>query len=199
MNKNLLATTGTEEDAHLKWKTISSEYVYKESWFTARKDTCEKPDGTIVNNYYVFEFPEWATAFPITEDGKIILVKQFRQAIGEVCIELPGGCIDDTDATAEDAIRRELLEETGYAFEAVHLLGQISANPSTNSNMMNMFVATNGKKIQEQQLDHNEEIEIMPVTMEELIKLVEEKRFVQSMHLSTIFYAMRYLEKIKYI
>ncbi len=185
-------------DGHLKWKTLSSEYVYKESWFTARKDTCQKTDGTIINNYYVFEFPEWATAFPITEDGKIILVKQYRHAIGKVCIELPGGCIDATDTNAEDAIRRELLEETGYAFESVHFLGQISANPSTNSNLMNMFIAKGGKKIQEQKLDHNEEIEIMPVTMDELITLVEERRFLQSMHLSTIFYAMRYLDKLKY-
>lgn len=197
MSENFSYSTSSD-DEHLKWKTISSEYIYKESWFTARKDTCEKSDGTRVNNYYVFEFPEWATAFPITEEGKIILVKQYRHAIGEVCIELPGGCIDDTDANAEEAIRRELLEETGYSFTDVYYLGQISANPSTNSNLMNMFIATGGKKIQEQQLDHNEEIEILLVTMDELIQLVEERKFLQSMHMSTIFYAMRHLEKIKY-
>jgi ADP-ribose pyrophosphatase len=185
-------------DEDLKWKTISSEYLFKENWFTVRKDTCEKPDGKIVNNYYVFEFPEWATALPVTEEGKIILVKQWRQALGEVCIELPGGCVDATDANFEDAIRRELLEETGYAFETVHNLGKISANPSTNNNLMHMFIATDGKKVAEQKLDPNEQIEILEVSMEELIQLVEEKRFVQSMHLSTIFYALRYLDKIKY-
>jgi len=185
-------------DNNLKWKTISSEYLFKENWFTVRKDTCEKPDGKLVNNYYVFEFPEWATALAITEEGKIIMVKQWRQALGEVCIELPGGCVDATDASFEDAIRRELLEETGYAFEAVHNLGNISANPSTNNNLMHMFIATGGKKVAEQKLDANEQIEILEISMEELIQLVEEKRIVQSMHLSTIFYALRYLEKIKY-
>jgi len=180
----------------LKWKLISSEYLFKETWFTVRKDICEKPDGKIVDPYYVFEFPEWATAFPMTEDGKIIMVKQYRHALGEVCIELPGGCIDATDDTNEDGIRRELLEETGYAFEQVHYLGKISANPSTNSNLMHMFIANGGKKIQEQQLEHNEDIEVMEITMDELQQLIEEKRIVQAMHMTTILYALRYLKSL---
>ena len=94
----------------LTWKKLSSEYLFKESWFTVRKDKCEKPDGKIVDPYYVFEFPEWATAFPITEEGKVILVKQYRHALGEVCIELPGGCVDASDKSTEFAIRREFLD-----------------------------------------------------------------------------------------
>ncbi|MEX6689745.1 NUDIX hydrolase [Danxiaibacter flavus] len=186
-------------DDQLKWKTISSEYLSHEPWFTVRKDVCEKPDGKIVNDYYVFEFPEWVTCFAMTEDGKVILEKQYRHAANEVCIELPGGCVDNTDASLEDAIRREMLEETGYSFETVHYLGKISANPSTNANLMHMFVATGGKLIQEQQLDHNEEIEVFLASVEEVMQLAEEKRILQSMHLSTIFYALRYLDKIKYV
>lgn len=180
------------------WKTLSQEYLFKETWFTVRKDRCKKPDGKIVDPYYVFEFPEWATALPVTEDGKIVLVKQYRHALGEVCIELPGGCIDKADASPEAGIRRELLEETGYVFGEVKYLGDISSNPSTNNNLMHMFIATGGKKIQEQELDHNEEIEIMLVSFDELQQLIEERKFVQSMHLSTLFYALRYLDKIKY-
>ncbi len=184
--------------AFMKWKTIASEYIYNANWFTARKDTCERPDGKIVHDYYVFEFPEWVTALPITAEGKIILVKQYRHAIGEVCIELPGGCVDAEDADHETAIRRELLEETGYTFDLVKHLGDISANPSTNSNLMHMFIATGGKKIREQELDDNEDIEVLEVEMEELIRLVEERQFLQSMHLSTIFYALRQIDKLKY-
>jgi 8-oxo-dGTP pyrophosphatase MutT (NUDIX family) len=119
-------------DDHLKWKTLSSEYLSHETWFTVRKDTCEKSDGTIVNNYYVFEFPQWATAFALTVEGKILMTKQYRHALGEVGIELPGGCVDKTDASFEEGIKRELLEETGYEFNEIKPLGKISANPSTN-------------------------------------------------------------------
>ena len=185
-------------DEHLKWKTLSSEYLSHETWFTVRKDTCERNDGTIVNNYYVFEFPEWATAFALTAEGKILMTKQYRQALGEVCIELPGGCIDKTDASQEEAIRRELLEETGYVFDEVKPLGKISANPSTNTNLMHMFLATGGKKVKEQSLDHNEEIDVFELSFDELMQLVDENKIMQSMHLSTIYYALRYLGKLSY-
>ena len=63
---------------------------------------------------------------------------------------------------------------------------------------MHMFLAKGGKKIQGQQLDVNEEIEIVEISMEELIQLVEENKILQSMHLSAIFYGLRYLNKISY-
>jgi 8-oxo-dGTP pyrophosphatase MutT (NUDIX family) len=126
------------------------------------------------------------------------MVKQYRHALGEECIELPGGCVDAADATLEDGIRRELLEETGYSFETVHYLGRTSPNPSTNNNLMHMFIATGGKKVQEQKLDEHEEIEVLEFTMQELQELIEEKRIIQSMHMTTIFYALRYLDKLAY-
>lgn len=186
------------KDDHLKWKTLSSEYLSHQTWFTVRKDTCQRNDGVIVNDYYVFEFPEWATAFALTAEGKILMTKQYRQALGEVCIELPGGCVDKTDASFEDAIKRELLEETGYEFEDVQSLGKISANPSTNTNLMHMFLATGGKKTKAQSLDANEEIDVYEVSFDELMQLVDENKIMQSMHLSTIYYAMRKLGKLNY-
>ncbi|HEY0299648.1 MAG TPA: NUDIX hydrolase [Arachidicoccus sp.] len=183
-------------DEQLKWKTLSSEYLFKDTWLTARKDRCERADGKIIEPYYVFEFPEWVTAFAITEDEKVLMVKQYRHALGEVGIELPGGCVDASDNNFEDAVRRELMEETGYAFESVHALGRISANPSTNSNLMHMFVAKGGKKIQEQNLDENEEIDVLELSFEELFQLIDEKRIVQAMHMTTIFYALRYLDRL---
>lgn len=180
----------------LKWKTLEQTYLYRENWLTVRKDKCQRADGKIIDPYYVFEFPEWVTALAVTEEGKVLMVRQYRHALGEVGIELPGGCVDDSDENFEDAIRRELLEETGYAFESTHYLGQISANPSTNSNLMHMFVATGGRKIDEQSLDENEEIEVVEVSFEQLITLVEEKRINQAMHLSTILYGLRYLGKL---
>jgi ADP-ribose pyrophosphatase len=178
----------------LRWKTISSEYLFRDIWFTVRKDVCERQDGTIISPYYVYEFPTWVTIFALTEDGKVIMVRQYRHALDVTAWELPGGCVDDTDPSYEYAASRELLEETGYEFSKFEYLGKTSANPSTNNNWMHMYLATGGRKVKEQELDHNEEIEVQLFTIDELKELLHRQEIVQSMHVTTIFYAMKKLE-----
>lgn len=177
----------------LKWKTLKSEYLFKDLWFTVRNDTCEQPNGKIVAPYYVYEFPTWVTALAITEDGQVILERQYRHAIGEVAYEIPGGCVDDTDKSLEEAIARELLEETGYTFSKYEYLGKTCANPSTNNNWMHMFLATGGKRVKEQSLDENEDIEVKLVSMEFLKNLLKENKIIQSMHVTAIYYALQRL------
>jgi ADP-ribose pyrophosphatase len=182
----------------LSWKTLSSEYIYKETWFTIRKDTCENAEGKIISPYYVYEFPTWVTAVALTEDRKIILERQYRHALNQTNFEIPGGCVDDTDATLEAAIERELLEETGYHFDKLEWLGKTSSNPSTNNNWMHIFLATGGKLVQEQQLDHNEEIEVYLFSIGEVKQLLKENKIVQSMHVTALFYALEKLGELSY-
>lgn len=174
----------------MKWKILSSEYLFRDLWFKVRKDKCQTPGGKIIEPYYVYEFPDWVTAFPVTEDGKVIMVRQYRHALGEVCLEIPGGCVDDTDTNYEKAIARELLEETGYSFSSYEYLGKISANPSTNSNLMHMFLARGGRKIAEQRLDHNEEIEVELFSIGEVKQLIKDNKIIQSMHVTCMMYAL---------
>src|SRR3954467_9412112 len=95
----------------LKWKRISAHYIHKGPWATLRSDKCEMPDGRIVDQYYVLEYPNWVNAVALTAENKIIMVRQYRHAAGIVSLEIPGGVIDG-DEKPEDAMRRELLEET---------------------------------------------------------------------------------------
>ena len=169
----------------MKWKILSSEYLFNNLWFKIRKDKCETPGGKIVDPYYVYEFPSWVTALPVTEDGKIVMVKQYRHALGETCLELPGGCVDDTDKSFEEAIARELLEETGYVFSSYESLGNISANPSTNNNLMHMFLAKGGKKV-------------VILGIDELKQLLKENKIIQAMHVTCILYAFEKLRELSY-
>jgi 8-oxo-dGTP pyrophosphatase MutT (NUDIX family) len=184
--------------ANLKWKTISSEYLIRDLWFTVRKDICEAAGGKIIDPYYVYEFPEWATAFALTEDNKVILIKQYRHPINDISIELPGGCVDEADKDFQTAIARELLEETGYTFSSYESLGKISANPSTNTNWMHMFLARGGRKVSEQKLDHNEEIIVELFTIDEVKTLIRENKIVQAMHVTTILYALEKIGQLSY-
>jgi len=182
----------------MKWQILSSEYLFNDLWFKVRKDVCKTPRGKIVEPYYVYEFPDWVTAVPLSDDGRIIMVRQYRHGLGETCIEIPGGCVDDTDTNLETAIKRELLEETGYSFSSYKYLGKISANPSTNNNLMHMFLAMGGKKVADQALDANEEIEVELFTIEEVKQLIKENKIIQSMHVTCILYALKELGELNY-
>jgi ADP-ribose pyrophosphatase len=181
----------TMKDLH--WKTLSSQYLFTDDWLMLRADTCETPQGKVISPYYVYEFPDWVMAVALTADGKFILERQYRHALGITSIELPGGCMDKTDVSLEAALRRELLEETGYAFETVESLGKVCANPSTNSNWAHLYLAMGGRLEQQQKLDPNEEIEVCLYTFEALKQLLRENGVVQSMHIAAFFYAFQRL------
>lgn len=182
----------------MKWRILSSEYLFKDLWFTVRKDRCETQDGKIIDPYYVYEFPTWVTALALTEQNEVILVKQYRHAIDDISLEIPGGCVDDTDKSFEEAIARELLEETGYSFKIFTYLGKISPNPSTNNNWMHMYLATAGRKTHDQNLDHNENIEVELCSLEELKDLLKTNKIIQAMHVTCIMYALEKLGELKF-
>jgi 8-oxo-dGTP pyrophosphatase MutT (NUDIX family) len=174
---------------NMKWETLSSEYISRHKYFTARKDVCSTHDGRIIEPYFVVELPDTATALPVTEDGKVILVRQYRHPVGEVLYETPGGFIDEGENAAA-GMKRELLEETGYVFAEVAHVGRVAANPALLTGFTDLYLATGGKKVAGQNLDYNEEIDIVLVSMDELLGLLMRHEIKQSLHVSCIFFAL---------
>lgn len=177
------------EPRQMDWKLLSSNYLYKDGWFTARRDRCEMPSGKIVDPYYVLEYPNWVNAVALTASDEILLIRQYRHALSRTILEIPGGCMDPGDKSPADAMRRELMEETGYAFDTLEPLGEVSPNPSTNTNLTYMFLATGGRRVGAQDLDPNEEIEILTFQPADVMKLLEDNAIVQSLHATCLFYA----------
>lgn len=173
----------------LKWEVLSSEYIHKGPWATLRTDRCRMPDGRIVPSYYVLEYPDWANAVALTEDNKIIMVRQYRHAAGVVSLEIPGGVIEAGEKP-DEAMRRELLEETGYEFDSLELLCQLHANPSTANNVTHCYLARGGKKVQGQHLDEQEEILVEEYTIAEVKQLLAQNAVTQALHCTTLFYAL---------
>ena len=178
----------------MKWKVLSSENISKHRYFTARKDVCEMPDGKIVEAYYVVEIPESVCAMAITEKGEVILVKQYRHPVSEVLTELPGGFIDKGE-DPQTAIERELLEETGYEFSQVNLVGKVAGNPGVLSGYTHLFLASGGRKVASQSLDANEQIDLLLTPVEEVRAMLQRNEFPQALHVSCLLYAFQKLDE----
>ena len=96
------------------WKTLSSEYLFRRPWLTARRDTVELPDGRVNDEFYVLEYPSWINVIAVTADGRYVMVEQYRHGLGQVGIEL---CLEFVVEEGEARSTRrgaELEEETGY-------------------------------------------------------------------------------------
>ena len=118
----------------ISWQTLSSEYLIKRPWLTARRDVVRLPNGVVEDEYYVLEYPDWINVIALTRDGRMILERQYRHALGETSYEIVAGVMEQGESP-EEAARRELLEETGYSGgEWTHLM-DLSANPSTMTNL----------------------------------------------------------------
>ncbi len=121
--------------------------------------------------FAIIQAPDWMNIIPLTADNKVVLVEQYRYGTEEPTLELPGGMVDSGEQPEETA-RRELLEETGYDVGEMEYLGNVSSNPAFLTNQTHMYVAQNCRKIQEQELDGNERINVHLMPLDDFLELV---------------------------
>ena len=177
------------------WETLEKRHLIQDRWISLRADKCRMPDGTIVEPYYTLEYPNWANVVAVTDAKEIVMVRQYRHALGVITLELPGGAVDKGEEPIV-AARRELLEETGHKPGHIEPLCQLSPNPANHDNYSISFLATGLKPVREQQLDATEEIEVVKIPLEEVKQMLARQEFIQAMHVAAFFYALPKIEEL---
>lgn len=138
--------------------------------FKVQEHRSRHPQNHTLHSFYVIDSVDWVNIIPITHDGQVVLVRQWRHGLQAVTLEIPGGMVDEGESPRDAAVR-ELLEETGFQPESVELLGHISPNPAIQSNRCHTYLALNCRLAQAPGFDGNEQIEIVTVPRLELHRL----------------------------
>ena len=176
-------TTITEEG---KYEVLESRYLIQRPWLTARLDSALLPDGRLVPEYYVLEYPDWVNVIAITEDGEIVMERQYRHAAGKTAFEIPCGVIEEGEDPL-DAARRELQEETGYGEGEWQLLMVGYQNPGSMTNRCYSFLATGVKKIADQSLDATEDLSVHLLPKDYVWQLLMDGEIIQILHAAPLW------------
>ncbi|MDE6382992.1 MAG: NUDIX hydrolase [Paramuribaculum sp.] len=163
-----------------KPELISSEYLIRRPWLTARRDKLRLPDGRINPEYYVLEYPSWVNVIAVTKEGRYVMVRQYRHGLGIISTELCAGVVEEGEEP-EQAARRELREETGYTGGRWQLQCVLSGNPSTTNNLTYCFLAEDVELTDRQRLDPTEDVEALTLSREEVLDLLMSDRMKQSL------------------
>lgn len=156
---------------------------------TIREDRVRLPSGYVLDEFHVIEYPDWACVLPITAAGDAVLVEQYRHSVGRVSLEFPAGAIDPSE-TADDAVRRELLEETGYEAPHWDRLGALAVEPGRHTNYGHLYVARGARAVAEPHLDAAEDIVLRLVPVASLPELVEAGEILHGTHAALVFWAL---------
>ena len=179
-----------------KWKTNSSKYLVDDRYLKLRLDSCTTPDGHTIEPFYVFEYPDWANCFVIDDNLDVIMVNHYRHGVDEYIPELVSGGLETVDADPTEGMRRELAEEIGHVGGKVLHIGTSYPNPSSHTNKVHSFIAIGGSCAQEQQLEEGESLQVMKLSFEDFLKLLDDTQItLQSTHLAAIYFALDFIKK----
>lgn len=177
-----------------KWEKLESETVVEERILTLRRDRSRSPHTGETYPFLVMEATDWINVIPITPEGSVVLIYQYRHGTEAVTLEIPGGMVDAGEETAVSAAR-ELKEETGYEAEEIIHIGSVDPNPAILNNQCHTYVALNARKVVETQFDSAEYIEMKEFPLAELRQLVTSGQISHALVIAAFYHLEQYLSR----
>lgn len=160
-----------------QWITDAEKILVDSSFAQIVERDCHSSEDSRPHRFYLFKSRDFSNIIPVTADGKVILIRQFRVGTSTHTLEIPGGLNDPEDHDAQAAAIREMTEETGYAplpqAQCQRLLMPF-ANPAIMNNRCHAFVVGPVAKAAEQKLDPGEMIEVIEVPIADIPQMIRE-------------------------
>lgn len=154
------------------WTTLDSEIAYTCDGFDVVNETVELPTGERSEFDYVVE-GDSVVILPFRPDGRVVVIDEWRHAVGRVNHGLPAGSVEPGEDLNE-AVVRELAEETGYEPGAVERLTSLEPVNGFSDAVFHYYVAFDCEQQTGQSLDRDETIEVSTTTFESLLEAVRE-------------------------
>jgi len=149
--------------------TINSHLAFQGRLINVRVDTVTLPQGNLTTREIV-EHSECVCVVPLDEQGNVILVRQYRKAVGESLLEVPAGGIEAGESPGE-AVVRELKEETGFTADKIEHLSDFWTTPGFCTELMHSYVAT-GLRPGTMRPEDDERIRVVKVPLERVPDMV---------------------------
>lgn len=177
------------------FKLLGSKHIYKARVFDVYEDTVRLPDAREVT-YSRIQHGQSVVMVPLTDKNEIILIKQFRQAIGDYLLEIPAGTMDKGPESAEECAQRELAEETGFQAKTLTKVFEGYSLPGYCSEYMYYYIATDlyPKPLPP---DADEFIELVPLSFEKALAMVTSGEIKDAKTALGILFVERYLRNKK--
>ena len=170
-------------------KTLSTQKIFEGRVISVQVDDVELPNGKQSKRELV-KHPGAVAIIPITSEGKIVMVKQFRKPLEKEIIEIPAGKLEEGELP-EVTARRELEEETGYTTNELEYIQSFYTSPGFADEILYVYVTNELKAMTEKAaLDEDEFVELMEVTLEEAEQLIKEEKI----HDAKTVFAVMYLK-----
>jgi ADP-ribose pyrophosphatase len=168
-------------------KVISSELIYRGSAVTLRRDIIELPTGRRTSRE-IIEHQGSIAIVPSLDDGRLILIKQFRLATRGVIWEIPAGILERGEEP-EAGARRELEEETGYHAGKVEHLFDAYPTPGYSMELTHYFLATSLEK-RKQRMDEDEIISVEPIEPERVMRMIQSNEMRDAKTIAAVAYLL---------
>jgi ADP-ribose pyrophosphatase len=150
------------------WEILNSRFIWESHWYDLRQDQLRTQDGHEFT-YTLVDHPGAVWVVPVTNEGQVVLIWQYRYTVDQFCMEVPAGGLSP-GLSPEDVARRELLEEVGGTAAELHHVGQFYTSNGISNEKAYVYLAT-GVDLGEAHREPTELMEIRLVPVEGALRM----------------------------